>query len=356
MGSEPVEELPDDLEAWVAERAAGDDSSRAAVLRRLVAAHRLLDEHPDQFTGADVLDLGDAATRQADAADIGIDDLDARVAELSGRVEELEGDLDQKITDVRQRVIQVKREADAKAPADHDHPGIEHRIDEGFGNYEEVLEYLTEQTEALEDEADDRSAKLSTVANAVVDLRRRVAALEGSMEEHAAVAELREAANRRGISEAACGSCGGSVRIGLLDRPACPHCESPFDGIESRGWFRSNQLTVGDRPALESGPTQSGSESLSGTTPGQSGGVGHPESEASVGDSGGRDAGDRDATLRTSDPDGAHAESAFDPDGFAGEPVDGPDDGDADDDGAERPADGDGGGGADAGGGEVSDR
>jgi len=351
MGSEPVEGLPDDLEAWVAERAAGDDVSRAAVLRRLVAAHRLLDEQPDQLADADVSDLDDAATRHIDTADVGIDDLEARIDDLAGRVGEFEGDLDEKITDVRQRVIQVKREADAKAPADHDHPGIEHRIDEGFGNYEEVLEYLTEQTEALEDEADDRSAKLSTVANAVVDLRRRVAALESRMEERAAVAELREAANRRGISEAACDSCGRSVRIGLLDQPACPHCESPFDGVESRGWFRSNQLTVGDRPALESGPTQSASQSLSGAASAQSGGAGHPESEASVGDSGGRDAGDWDATLRTSDPDGAHTEPAFDPDGFAGEPVDGPDD-----DSAERPADGDDGGGADAAGGEVGDR
>ncbi len=254
MGSESVEELPDDLEAWIAERAAADGDSRADVVRRLMTAHRLLDEHPDRLDAAAVSDFDDGAAGGPSATASGIDDLDARVDELAGRVEELEAALDGKIDDVRQRVIQVKREADTKAPADHDHPTIERRIDEGFGNYEEILEHLMERTEALESEADDRSAKLRSVANSVVDLRRRVAGIEDAIEERAAVAELRETANRRGISEAACESCGGSVRIGLLDEPACPHCESSFEGVESRGWFTSNQLTVGSRPALESGP------------------------------------------------------------------------------------------------------
>jgi len=268
MGSEPVEELPDDLEAWVEERAADDDTSRADVVRRLMAAHRLLDEHPDRLEGADVSDLGDGTAERADAAGPGIADLEARIDELAGRVGDLEADLDEKITDVRERVIQVKRDADAKAPADHDHPALERRVDDGFENYEEILEYLTERTEALEDAAEDRSAKLHRVANAVVDLRRRMAAVEGVLEEREAVAELRETANRQGISEAACGSCGKSVRLGLLEEPACPHCESPFDGVEAGGWFRSNRLTVGDRPALESGPARSDASSgHTGSTP-----------------------------------------------------------------------------------------
>lgn len=254
MGSEPVEELPEDLEAWVAERAAAADISRAEVVRRLMAAHRLLEEHPDRLAEADAADFGDGGPDAPDTDAAGIDELEARITDLSGRVDGLESDLDEKITDVRKRVVQVKREADAKAPADHDHPELERRMDEGFENYEEILEYLTERADDLEAEADDRGAKLRTVANAVVDLRRRVATLEGEIEKRAAVAELRETANQHGISEAACASCGESVQLGLLDEPACPHCESPFDGVEPGGWFRSNRLTVGDRPALEAGP------------------------------------------------------------------------------------------------------
>ena len=250
MGTEPAEELPDDLEAWVAERAADADTSRADVVRRLLAAHRRLDERPDRLDDADAADLDDVDGGS------GVGDLDARIDDLAARVGELEADLDEKITDVRERVIQVKREADAKAPDDHDHPSIERRIDEGFGNYEEILEYLTERTEALEDGVEDREEKLRRLANAVVDLRRRVSTIEGAIEERAAAAELREAANRRGISEAACGSCGESVHLGLLDAPTCPHCGSPFDGVEGGGWFKSNRLTVGDRPALESGPAR----------------------------------------------------------------------------------------------------
>ena len=264
MASEPVEELPDDLEAWVAERAAADDTSRADVVRRLIAAHRLLDEQPGRLDGADAAGADGEPPVGAEEAprSAAVEDLHARVNDLGDRVGGVETDLDEKVADVRDRVIQIKRETDAKAPADHDHPElaermdeefgrIDRRLDEGFENYEEVLEYLTERADDLADDADDRAAKLRDVANAVVDLRRRITAIEGVVEERAAVTELRESANRQGIAEAACGSCGESVRLGLLDEPACPHCESPFDGVEPGGWFRSARLTVGDVPALE---------------------------------------------------------------------------------------------------------
>jgi hypothetical protein len=204
-------------------------------------------------------------------------------------------------------------------------------VDEGFGNYEEILEYLTERTETLKDEGDDRSAKLRRVANALVDLRERVAALEGELEGRAAVAELREAANRRGISEASCGSCGKPVQVGLLDEPACPHCETPFDGVESGGWFRSNRLTVGGHPALESAPTPSDTES----SPPQSNEPQGPNSEPSTDTAGDgpkeADHRGRDGTAEPSDTaDGSHDEPPSDSQdsGFAGEPVDGSGDGD----------------------------
>ena len=343
MGTEPVEELPEELGMWVAERAADSDTSRADVVRRLLAAHKLLDDHPDWPADAAVPGRTDGTVGPHN----GVDDIDARVGELAERVEELEGDLDEKIDDVRQRVIQVKREADAKAPADHDHPSLERRVDEGFGNYEEVLEYLTERTETLDDEADDRSERLRTVANAVVDLRRRVATLESEREKRDAVASLREAANRRGVSEAVCGSCGESVHVGLLDEPVCPHCESPFDGVESGGWFRPNTLTVGDRPALEPGAAASdvtGSSDSTGASgparpsPSESGGA-EPSSSgptaATAGD-GSEDGDHRDNGAGLGDivgdaSDGSHGDSGSTADarGFAGEPVGGDDDGDA---------------------------
>ena len=308
MGSEPVEELPEELNAWVAERAAADGVSRADVVRRLLAAHRLLDDEESA--------VGDGV------AEASVDDLDARTDELADRVGELEADLDDKIADVRKRVIQVKREADAKAPADHDHPAIG-RLDEGFENYETILESLADRTDALADEADDRDAKLRGVANAVVDLRRRVAALEGETRRRDAVADIRKTANRTGVSEAACDACGGSVRIGLLDEPACPFCESQFDGVEPGGWFKSNRLTVGDRPALESGRPEPDADDLL-------------ERAGSASDGGDRSRpGPGPGSGDAADPR-SRAGSAADDDGVAGEPVD--DGVDAHDDGSETTA------------------
>ena len=332
MGSEPVEELPDDLEAWVAERAAAADTSRAAVVRRLMAAHRLLDEHPESLDDADTADLGEDIVRPPDSADSGVDDLDARLDDLSGRVESLESDLDEKITDVRERVIQVKREADDKAPADHDHPSIERRIDDGFGDYEEILESLVDRTEALEEGVEDRDSKLRTVANAVVDLRRRVGAIEGIVEERAAVAALREEANRHGVTAAACDACGNSVQLGLLDEATCPHCESPFDGVEPGGWFKSSRLTVGNRPALESGrATHDTNATQSESSPAANG---HGASDSGVatattdGDAAGADHGERDAVGGHADTGGESGDAG---DGPAGDPVTGGDtDGSAD--------------------------
>jgi len=257
MGSEGVDGLPEELDSWVADRAAATDTSRADVLRRLLAAHHLLDEHPEALEDPESIDVAELLGGTADSDDdtavsAEVDALTADVAEMVARINALEDDLDEKITDVRERVIQVKRETDAKAPEDHDHPDIERRLRQGFENYEEILEYLTETT-------DDHDAKLDTVASAIVDLRARVATLERDSSERAAAADLRREANRQGVAEAVCESCGGSVHLGLLDSPFCPHCESTFDGVEpKRGFFGSHRLTVGQRPALEA-PSESAS-------------------------------------------------------------------------------------------------
>jgi len=268
MGSEDVDGLPDELESWVAERAAAEDTTRSDVVGRLIAAYRLLDEHPEWLD--DVPDdskmeaaaeaLGPAATEDdVETLESDLDALEAELDEIAERVSALESDLDEKITDVRERVIQVKRETDAKAPVDHGHPELEDRIAAGFRNYEEILEYLTETTDdlaeatdGLVDATDEHNAKLDTVAGAVVDLRSRVAALERDSAQRAAVADVRREANRHGVATATCDACGESVRLGLLDEPFCPHCETPVDGVEpKRGFFGSNRLTVGDLPALE---------------------------------------------------------------------------------------------------------
>ena len=193
---------------------------------------------------------------------------------LADRVAALEDDLDEKIGDVRERVIQVKRETDGKAPADHDHGDLRQRVDRaattvgefdsrlddlegrvegGFDNFEEILEYLTETSEDLE-------TRTETLARATIGLRDRVAELETERSARAVADDIRETANRNGDATATCESCSGRIRLGLLSRPECPHCAATFEDVEpSSGLFGTATLLVGPPPALDGETTAAAS-------------------------------------------------------------------------------------------------
>lgn len=200
-------------------------------------------------------------------------DGDGAVPDLSARIDALEDDVARKIEDVRDRVVQVKLEADEKAPADHEHPDLEGRLEQvasatkqtasqvdtlqetveeledrteaGFENYEAILNDLIDTTEEVEE-------KLNTLAAAVLDVRESVEDLKASDVGGTTVTALAETANRNGIGSAECAGCGDSVRIGLLSEPVCPHCGAEFDDLKPRGgWLRSSLLVTTDRPALD---------------------------------------------------------------------------------------------------------
>jgi len=259
MDGDQVEELPDVLREWVGAHAEETGRSRGEVLARAVTLARLLDEHGD--------DLPEPASIGSETVDH--EEIAGRVVDLNARVDGLDRELDEKIDDIRSRVIQVKRETDAKADADHDHPTLreaaesaeglnadidalradlselEETFETGFANYEEVLEYLT-------DTADEHDEKLSRIAAVLSDVRTRVSTLESREARRLAAADLKREANRLGIATADCDSCGERVRLGLLSSPECPHCGSTFETVEpSLGFFGSPSLTIGTRPALD---------------------------------------------------------------------------------------------------------
>lgn len=190
-------------------------------------------------------------------------------------VEELDAELDRKIQDVRERVIQIKREVDSKAPADHDHPTLENelgaatdtanraqsrvktvedavenlesRLNEGFENYEDILEYLT-------DEVDDVAEKNTRLARAIVSMREAIQGMSQREGRRIAADRLREQANKHGIRSADCDDCGATLDVALLTDARCPHCASTFASVKpKRGFFGSPTLEVGDRPAIEAG-------------------------------------------------------------------------------------------------------
>ncbi|WP_380678152.1 hypothetical protein [Salinigranum sp. GCM10025319] len=278
MAGKQGDVLPDTLHTWVSEQAAVSDEDIDDVLTRAVTLYRLVEEH------AESLDEGDEMPSVDDLTDFDerLDDLVGRLATLDDRAEHLdrrvgavEDDLDEKITDVRERVVQVKREADAKASADHDHPelrdgvdradsaatratervdDLEAHVDRGFDNYEEVVSYLVDETDDLDD-------KLTRIVSIAVDLRRRATEAERTLARLESAAELKREANRQGETAAKCEACSGRVGIGLLTEPRCPHCDARFAGIDpSSRFFGSATLTTDDTPALTAGATPDGDD------------------------------------------------------------------------------------------------
>lgn len=237
--------VPESLGQWVDETARETDRSRAELLRQLLAAYRVSTESGDGEPLAGELDR------------------------LAARIDDLESDYQEQLDDVRNRVVDVKLEADGKASADHEHPELRARMDRlasgteslqaavadlrseveaGFENYEDVLAYLTDATDDVEEKTD-------TLARAVLDVREQARTLARRNATWAAADELAHAANRHGIRRADCEECGGTVDIALLSAPECPFCASTFSDVEPAGGLRgllgSSTLVVGDPPALD---------------------------------------------------------------------------------------------------------
>ncbi|ADB60990.1 hypothetical protein Htur_2107 [Haloterrigena turkmenica DSM 5511] len=229
---------PGEVDDWLAREASRRGESRDDVCRRLVtAAHAVATD--DEIEPSD------------------LDDLTAVRARIDAQREEFR----ELLEDVRSRVVQVKRETDAKAPAGHDHPdrvgedefaavredlaALEATVDDGFENFETVLESLVGETAVL----DDRTTAL---ANAVVDLRDRRDGATERERRRAAADRLKLAANRLGIRTAVCDACDAAVDLALLAEPACPHCSTAVtDVAEKTSFFGSPTLVTGEPPALE---------------------------------------------------------------------------------------------------------
>ncbi len=279
MSGEHVSDLSDDLREWVESRAAETGQDPADVLSRAVTTYQLLEEEGEPLDGESdaALVVGNGAERRErlDSLEERITDLEsledqlADVESLDERVAELDAELAEKIDDVRERVIQVKKEADSKAQIDHEHGQLQQRlqralraaeeahatsqqlgqhiegIDRGLDNFEEVLEYLTDTTDELEN-------KLDALAYTVIDLRERVGELEGTAAARDAAADLKDEANREGITTAKCVECESKVQIGLLSTPHCPHCGTTFREVEpAERLFGAARLRAGEQPALQ---------------------------------------------------------------------------------------------------------
>lgn len=243
--------LPPEVDDWLAETADRRDETPEETIRRLLtAAHAVATDDEDAPVDPNAL--------------VDPDDLDR----LETRIEAQRAEFQDLLEDVRSRVIQVKRETDAKAPADHDHDSLasagtvdaleadlealrrdletaEKRLEAGFDNFEEVLEHLLERAAAIEERA-------TVLGTAVLDLRDGRDDLVQRERRREAVERLKLAANRLGVRTASCDECGDDVDLALLTAPECPTCATPIADVEPKSFFfGSHTLVTGQPPALE---------------------------------------------------------------------------------------------------------
>ena len=272
MASEQGESasLPSGIEEWIADHTDETGKDRAEVLARAVASYRLLTEETD---GDEPLEstLAELEAR--------IDSLEAnsQPAPDSDRIAQLEAELDGHVEDLRSKIVDVVKEARSRAPANHSHDALEDRLNEQADTTDELkelLEELAKEFDAFDDKVesrfngierelgpiaesvDDLESKTIKLANAVVDMRKRLARVESHVSHQTALAELLQTAARQNVSEARCDNCNEMVDLALLVEPICPHCRSVFDGLEpGSSFFKSAWLTIADRPALEAGET-----------------------------------------------------------------------------------------------------
>lgn len=203
----------------------------------------------------------------ADAVESRLDDqLSGATDDVEADLERLDAEFQEKLDDVRQRVVQVKKEADAKAPADHTHEALE-RIDELDAEIEsigtdlltvrdeldELDERVAETDESLEDalgRLDDAEDKLKRVAWVVSDLRDDT---RGKDSHERAVARIKRAAAQEGITTASCENCSESVDVALLTDPECPHCHAAVSDVRPEGGIFRTKARLVTAAELEAG-------------------------------------------------------------------------------------------------------
>lgn len=258
-GSDVSVTLPPELDEWLEDRAAELGIDRDELLVQLASTYRAAADHDGDLLeglGSEV----DAEALEAVESRLSADE--ETLSALGDRLEAVESELEGKVENLRNRVLQLRDAVADTAPENHSHrefSRLESSVDDLSADLESVasdLEAQGDQVAEVESRLEDAEEKLTRVARAVVALRR-----EGAGDADASTLEdLRLAANRDGVAEAACGACENPVTVGLLTEASCPHCgtdfaelELPEAGLGRALGFRKPRLRCLDPPALEAG-------------------------------------------------------------------------------------------------------
>lgn len=238
--------LPPSLSEWLDERAATLGMEPEALLVQLLETHR---------------SAADLDENWIETLEDRLEDVDAKVERTDSRIDDAEAKLASNVEDIRERVLQLRDAVEERAPAEHSHrefQSLADRTEELSAAVEAVevemesLDGLGESVKRLGDDLESNTGRIDTVEDKLDRLARTVVARDRRESAESAsekrLERIQRAANRNGVLEANCASCGDPVRIGLLSEAACPHCEHELDGLETPSsvlrWFRRPTLTL----------------------------------------------------------------------------------------------------------------
>lgn len=171
----------------------------------------------------------EALDDRLDALDDRTEALADTVDRLRDRVEELDSEAPDAgaVERLQDAVPEVAREVQRLR---EDHDTLRSEVSEDFGHIERILRHLLDRTDDLERSLERARSRGENRERSRVDER---------------LTELKRTASAAGVRSAECDECDGSVDLGVLPEPRCPHCGAEFRSLEPKSWlFGTNTLSV----------------------------------------------------------------------------------------------------------------
>ena len=235
--------LPPPLEEWVDEHAASLDVDREELLVQVVSAYRAAaDLDADAAGGGSAPDLETLREEVRAEVETQLADHDVDARAVDDRVDTLESEIEEDLKSVRNRVLQLRDALRSRADADHTHEEFD-RLADRLDDVAADATELSDDVSTQEADLDDVGAKLDTLARVVLELRDRM--VDRGDDRTRQLDRLRRTANRQGVTDASCDSCGESVSVSLLTDPACPHCDAELRDVTTAGLIFTRATLVG---------------------------------------------------------------------------------------------------------------
>lgn len=241
--SETTVSLPPPLEEWVDERAASLGVDREELLVQVLSAYRATaDLDGDVERAVDSPDIHEQVEAEVEAQ---LQEWDGEISTIDGRIDTLEEGLEEDLESLRNRVLQLRDAVRNRAKTEHSHEEFTQLADRIDQVATDVAD-LSTAVDEVESGLAEANTKLDTLARVVLQIRNESSGRTAESRRH--LEQLRETANRRGISEASCDACGESISVPLLTEAACPHCDAELRDITTTGIVFSRAKLTGPDP------------------------------------------------------------------------------------------------------------